>query len=206
MQKTDIFGNTLRIWRTIYYEYVAYRENSVNEDTPSDNLTVDIMFRQQAGLLGRVAVGMGLSADEGQDVLQDVFAGLLEAGPKFEGTEHLRRWLMRVTVNRCIVEFRRRKSRRRRILEFFRRSPRDRTVSAGPEKVTIATEEREAVLEGLDKMDELYRVPLVLKYYCGFNASEIGKSLDLKPGTVRKRLCEGRTLLAKTLLEMGVRP
>ena len=178
----------------------------MNEDTSGENLTVDIIFRQQAGLLGQVAVGMGLSADEGQDVLQDVFVGLLEAGPKFDSTEHLRRWLLRVTVNRCIVEFRRRKSRSRRILEFFRRLPEDRTIQAGPEKVTIATEEREAVLEGLDKMDELYRVPLVLKYFCGLNATEIGTSLDLKPGTVRKRLCEGRTLLAKTLLEMGVRP
>jgi RNA polymerase sigma factor (sigma-70 family) len=178
----------------------------VNEDTSFENLTVDIIFRQQAGLLGQVAVGMGLSADEGQDVLQDVFVGLLEAGTKFEGTEHLRRWLMRVTVNRCILEFRRRKGRSRRILEFFRRRPEDRTVSAGPEKVTIQAEERDVVREGLGKMDELLRVPLVLKYFCGMNATEIGKTLDLKPGTVRKRLSDGRTLLAKTLLEMGVRP
>jgi RNA polymerase sigma-70 factor (ECF subfamily) len=178
----------------------------VNEDTSFENLTVDIIFRRQAGLLGQVAVGMGLSVDEGQDVLQDVFIGLLEAEPKFEGTEHLRRWLLRVTINRCILEFRRRKSRSRRILEFFRRSPEDSTAQPGPEKVTIATEEREAVLEGLDKMDELYRVPLVLKYYCGLNATEIGNVLDLKPGTVRKRLSNGRTLLAKTLLEMGVKP
>lgn len=178
----------------------------MNEDTSCENLTVDIIFRQQAGLLGQVAVGMGLSADEGQDVLQDVFVRLLEAGPKFDGEEHVRRWLMRVTINRCILEFRRKKRRWRRGREFFRRWSEDRTVSAGPEKVTIQAEERKAVLEGLDKMDELYRVPLVLKYFCGLNATEIGKVLDLKAGTVRKRLSEGRTLLAKALLEMGIRP
>ena len=135
-----------------------------------------------------------------------MFVRLLEAEPKFDGTEHVRRWLIRVTVNRCILEFRRRKSQSRRVLELFRRRSENRTVSAGPEKVTIAAEEREAVLEGLDKMDELYRVSLVLKYFCGMNSTEIGKVLDLKPGTVRKRLSDGRTLLAKTLLEMGLRP
>ena len=177
----------------------------MNEDTSGEHLTVDIIFRQQAGLLGQVAVGMGMSADQGQDVLQDVFVGLLETGTKFEGKEHVRRWLLRVTINRCIVEFRRRKSQSRRILGFFRRSSEERPVSAGPEKVTIQTEERKAVLEGLDKMDELHRVPLVLKYFCGLNATEIGKMLELKPGTVRKRLSDGRTQLATTLLEMGIR-
>jgi RNA polymerase sigma-70 factor (ECF subfamily) len=178
----------------------------VNEDTSGEHLRIDIIFRQQASLLGQVAVGMGLSADEGQDVLQDVFVELLEAGPKFDSTEHVRRWLLRVTINRCILGFRRRKSQSRRILEFFRRSSEDRTVSEEPEKVTIAAEEKDVVREGLGKMDKLLRVPLVLKYFCGMNSTEIGQVLDLKPGTVRKRLSEGRTLLAKILLEIGVKP
>ncbi|MHC4260802.1 MAG: RNA polymerase sigma factor [Planctomycetota bacterium] len=52
----------------------------------------------------------------------------------------------------------------------------------------------------------MLRAPLVLKYYCGLNASEIGKVLELKPGTVRKRLCDGRIVLAKALLQRGIRP
>jgi DNA-directed RNA polymerase specialized sigma24 family protein len=49
-------------------------------------------------------------------------------------------------------------------------------------------------------------VPLVLKYYCGLNATEIAEILELKPGTVRKRLCDGRITLAKVLLQRGIKP
>ena len=178
----------------------------MRDDQSGDGLEFDSVFAGHVGLLGQVAVGMGLSRDEGHDVLQDVFVEFLDGSPQFDNVEHARRWLVRVTVNRCILEFRRKRSRDRKVREFLLRRSQEGVVSAGPEQVTIAAEEREAVREGMDRMDERLRVPLVLKYFCGMNATEIGNLLDAKAGTVRKRLSEGRILLAKALLEMGVGP
>jgi len=177
----------------------------VRDDQSGDGLEFDSVFAGHVGLLGQVAVGMGLSRNEGQDVLQDVFVEFLDGSRQFNDREHARRWLVRVTVNRCILEFRRKRSRNRKGREFLRRQQ-EEVVQASPETKAIRAEEREAVLEGLGKMDELFRILLVLKYFCGMNATEIGNLLDSKAGTVRKRLSEGRIMLAKTLLEMGVGP
>jgi DNA-directed RNA polymerase specialized sigma24 family protein len=79
-------------------------------------------------------------------------------------------------------------------------------AQVGPDQQAARSEQMQAVREGLGKMSELLWAPLVLKYYCGLNAGEIGKVLELKPGTVRKRLCDGRIALAKALLQRGIRP
>jgi len=83
----------------------------VNEDQASDNIEVDLIFRKYSGLLGRVAVGMGLGSDDGQDILQDIYVEALKGTPEFQEAEQVKRWLIRVTINRCILEFRRRKRR-----------------------------------------------------------------------------------------------
>jgi len=75
-----------------------------------------------------------------------------------------------------------------------------------PDKYAIRTEEIEAMRQCLYKMSESLKVPMVMEYFCGLNSNEIGEILKLKPGTVRKRLCKGRIILAETLLQKGIKP
>jgi RNA polymerase sigma-70 factor (ECF subfamily) len=178
----------------------------VNQDKAGNKEQVDHVFRRQAGLLQQVAVGMGLSADQGQDMLQDVYVKVLGQPPSFAGTEQATRWLMRVTVNRCLLEFRRKRRHDRKLGEISERSVAPENPQYGPDQQMIRAEEAGAVRRALAELSELLRVPLVLKYYCGLNASEIAEVLELKPGTVRKRLCDGRIVLAKVLLRRGIRP
>ena len=178
----------------------------MSEKEALENVRVDVVFRRQVESLQRVAVGMGLSAEQGQDVLQDVYLEVLQRPPKVHGPEEATRWLIRVTINRCLLEFRCRKQYGRKIREIIdQRTEREQT-QVSPEQELARAEEMEAVRQGLGQMSELLRMPLVLRYYCGLNATEIGKVLELKPGTVRKRLCDGRIVLAKVLLERGIRP
>ena len=43
---------------------------------------------------------------DADDVTQDVFVKLLRSGKRFEGDDHLRYWLVRVTINECKSLFR----------------------------------------------------------------------------------------------------
>jgi RNA polymerase sigma factor (sigma-70 family) len=113
---------------------------------------------------------------------------------------------MRVTVNQCLTEHRRRARHGRRLRDIFHQRAGRKKAQVGPDQQMVRTEEMEAVRRGLGQLGELLRVPLVLKYYCGLNASEIGEVLELKPPTVRKRLCEGRIALANVLLQRGIGP
>jgi RNA polymerase sigma-70 factor (ECF subfamily) len=178
----------------------------VTEDEAVRNVRVDLVFSQEVERLQRVAVGMGLRADEGEDMLQDVYLKILDRPPKCRGTDQAKRWLMRVTLNQCLSELRRRKLRGQKLREVFEKWAQRTQSRNRQDQQMIRTEEIGAVRQALAGLSELLRPPLVLKYYCGLNASEIAQILELKPGTVRKRLCEGRILLAKVLLQRGVGP
>jgi RNA polymerase sigma-70 factor (ECF subfamily) len=178
----------------------------VNEEKALEGVRVDPILGREAERLQRLAVAMGLSASEGQDMLQDVYIKVLEQPPRISETGQAARWLMRVMVNRCILEFRRKRRHEHKVRDIFEQAAARKRPQVGPDQQMIRAEETGAVRRALTELSELLRVPLVLKYYCGLNASEIGAILELKPGTVRKRLCDGRIVLAKVLLRKGIKP
>ena len=155
--------------------------------------------------LRRLVVGMGLSAEDGDDILQDVYLEVVKRPPEARSECQVQQWLMRVVVNRCLLEFRRRKRRRRAASKIIEQWAELEPRSSEPEKQAIRAEEIEVMMECLSEMNELHRVPLAMKYYCGFDANEIGKILKLEPGTVRKRLYDGRIVLAKALSQKGIK-
>lgn len=163
------------------------------------------VFIKQLERLRRLVVGMGFRAEEGEDILQDVYLEVIRRPPKSCGKEEISRWLIRVTINRCLSEFRHRKCRQRAAGEVLLQCSEIKNAPSGPDKMAIRTEEIEAMRQCLSEMGESLRVPLVMKYFCELNSNEIGDILKLKPGTVRKRLCKGRIILAETLLRKGIK-
>jgi RNA polymerase sigma-70 factor (ECF subfamily) len=155
--------------------------------------------------LRRLVVGMGLSAEDGEDILQDVYIEAVKRPPRARSDQGAARWLMRVTVNRCLTEFRRRKRHRRAAGEVLRQWAELEKNSPGPEKKAIRAEEVEAMMQCLCEMNESIQMPLVMKYFCELNSSEIGEILRLEPGAVRKRLHTGRIVLAESLLRKGIK-
>ena len=162
------------------------------------------VFMDHVERLRRLVVGIGLSAEDGDDILQDVYLEVVKRPPNACTDRQAQQWLMRVTVNRCILEFRRRKRHRRaeeRILEQWTDVEQH---SFGPERQAIHAEEIKAIMECLNEMNESIRAPLAMKYYCGLSSSEIGEILELEAGTVRKRLYDGRIVLARALMQKGI--
>ena len=164
------------------------------------------VFIKQVQRLRRLVVGMGLGAEEGEDILQDVYIEAIRRPPKHRGAEELGRWLIRVTANRCLLEFRKRRHHQQAEVEVLQQWTKMKNAPLGPDKRAIHIEEIEAMRQCLSEMNESLRVPLVMKYFCELNSNEIGQILELKPGTVRKRLCKGRIILARTLLRKGIKP
>jgi len=169
----------------------------------SESSLVDI-FIAELGRLKRIIAGMGLSASDAEDVLQDVSVQALKWAGKFQSRGQSVRWLIKVTVNRCLTEHRRRRSFRRRASEILKRRSENKTDLTA-EKVIVA-EELEIVRECLQGLDDSLLTPMVLRYFCQLNSTEVGEILGLSPSTVRSRLREARMILAKRLVERGVGP
>lgn len=163
-------------------------------------------FNHEQNLLRRIAVGMGLSRLDVDDVLQDVYLAALKQPEKYRKPEDLRGWLVRVTVNLCTLEYRRRKRFRQKAKEILKRRLGNKKAAENPAQQAIRQEELEAVQLTLRHLDETLLAPLVLKYFCDLNSNEIGETLQLNSSTVRSRLRDGRIKLAQKLRIKGIKP
>jgi RNA polymerase sigma-70 factor (ECF subfamily) len=103
------------------------------------------------------------------------------------------------------LEYRRRKRHRRAADQVLQQWTELKKNPSEPDKQAIQTEEIEAMMQCLSDMNESIRMPLVMKYFCDLNSNEIGDILDLEPGTVRKRLYDGRIALADAMLRKGIK-
>ena len=87
----------------------------------SSKLKLMDVFYAELGRLKRIAAGFGLSASDGEDVLQDVSIKVLERSGENRTHQEYIRWLTKVTVNRCLTEHRRRRSYHRQPHEILKR-------------------------------------------------------------------------------------
>ena len=184
-------------------DFSAEADQTAGEQTSKSNLDI---FLAELGRLKRIVAGFGLSASDGEDVLQDVSIQALKQSGKYRTREDDVRWLIKVTVNRCLMEHRRRRSFRRRACEILKRQTETKTHSSRVDDKVIVAEELEIVRESLQKLDDSLLGPVVLRYFCDLNSKEVGQILGLNPSTVRSRLREARMILARRLLERGVEP
>ncbi len=171
----------------------------------SDINFVDI-FLAELGPLKRIVAGMGLSASDAEDILQDVSIRALEQPGRSRTKEQCVRWLIKVTVNRCLTEFRRRQRFRRKASEILKRRSETKADLTTSGHNVIVAEELEIVRECLLELDETLLPPIVLRYFCGLDSREVGEILAMSPVTVRSRLRKARMILARRLIKRGIEP
>ncbi len=165
------------------------------------------VFLRERERLRRIAAGMGMDRADTEDVLQDVSVQVLRHASPLEQEDAMIRWLIRVTVNRCLTEHRRRF--RHRASRILRRRPEMAENltggSGGAEHVSIS-EELEVVRRTLTELNPELLLAVVLRYFCDMSSNEIADSLGWNASTVRGRLREARLLLAGKLLQRGIEP
>ena len=140
-------------------------------------------FKQFTDTVYRVALHNTVNFSDAEDVTQEVFIKLLETNKVFRDSEHIKAWLIRVTINLCRDKMR--KSGREALVE-----------NVFPYQ---SSEEKTDVLEAVRSLPEKYRNTIYLHYYEGYTAKEIGKILDAKENTVLSWLSRGRDALRKEL-------
>ena len=184
-------------------DFGGYVDRTAGKRSSKPNL-VDIFVAERLRLR-RIAAGMGLTASDTEDVLQDVSIKALKGPSELENEKHCTRWLIRVTVNRCLQEHRRRRTFKRRARQILERR-RQSNAASNPGEQAIEAEEIEIVRLNLQKLDETLLPPLALRYFSGLNSQEIAGILDLPASTVRSRLRDARMILARQLLKRGIEP
>lgn len=135
----------------------------------------------------RLALSRTKSREHAEDISQDVFVKLLSNTKKFESEEHLKAWLLRVTIN---------------LTKDLFSSHWYRTTDELDENVTYETSEENGVMEAVMKLPQKYRTVIHLHYYEGYRVEEIALITKASTGTVKSQLHRGRQML-KTIMEEG---
>jgi len=160
------------------------------------------VWDEAASELSRLVRAMGIERDSVEDVLQDVYLTAWQKRPCGADRIELRRWLFRITVNRCNLRHRRKK-RWRSVLTAVTRHWIASPAENEAEEIANRNEERKLVHQALDALEPHLRSVLVLRYFLELDSKEIGRVLDVPDSTVRSQLHSGRKRLAQALRQAG---
>ena len=151
----------------------------------SDTDKAEEIIRKYADMIYRVAYQNVQNKADADDIFGDVCVIVLTKSPPQDSEEHLRRWLITVTINRC-----------RNVRKSFWRS---RVDSLDDHAELTSSEQREVMAE-LQRLPENYRNVVYLYYYEEYTIAEIGEILCKSPNTVATWLRRAREKL-KAILE-----
>lgn len=145
------------------------------------------IVEKYADMIYRIAYQKVLNRYDAEDIVQDVFVKLLSSKSYFRDEEHIKAWLIRVTINLCI--------------NYNKSLAKQKTVSV--EQLDIPfTQQETGVLEELYLLPEDERNILYLYYYEGYKIREIAKILRQKQNTINSKLTRARNKL-KRIMEVN---
>ncbi len=147
----------------------------------------------------RVAAALVGVADA-EDAAQEALVRGWQAWSSLRDRSSMRAWLLRITVNVCRDWQRGRFGTRRRLVESLDLGSDADPIALlgsdpGASDHAAALDLRQAV----NSLDPDYRLVVVLRYYVGMDASEIGDALGIPAATVRTRLRRALALLREYL-------
>lgn len=135
-------------------------------------------------MIYRLAVSQTKSKVHADDVVQEVFLRYLKSDKVFENDEHIKAWLIRVTIN-C--------SR-----NVFTDSWTKKTVPLS-EELVFNTEEKSDVYYAALELPQKYRTVIHLFYYEDLSVAQISQYLKVKESTIKSQLSRAREMLRNKL-------
>lgn len=150
--------------------------------------TKELVSLYQSNLFA-IAFNVCKNAQDAEDIVQDTFIQYYISKKEFDNEQHLRAWLIRVTVNKA-------KNANR---TFWRQNK--LSLEDYMESLTFETPEDERLFETVMSLPEKYRIVIHLFYYEDYAVREIADILKLSESNVKVRLSRGREMLRKILKE-----
>lgn len=156
-------------------------------------------------LVARV-LGLGATADDVDDVAQEVFIQAWRALPKFRQDAQFSTWLYRIATNMAIKQWHRNKRRAQTVSE----EELPNTVRAAlaimepsPEDVAAQRARDKALRVAIDRLPEKQRTVILLHYFEEYTCEDIGAMLGCSVGTVWSRLHYGCRKLRDAVSWLG---
>jgi RNA polymerase sigma-70 factor (ECF subfamily) len=133
-----------------------------------------------ADMIFRIALIQLKNWHDAEDIVQRVFIELYETWPSFDSEEHIKSWLIRVTIHRC--------------KDCLKSAWRRRTVPLNEEILGIEHEVSD-ITRAVLSLSPQNRQVIVLHYYIGYSINEIAALTGKKASAVATMLHRTRKKL-----------
>ena len=167
---------------------------------------------QYKDMVWRTALSTIKNRSEAEDVFQDVFVQLVRHIGNIENEQHLKAWLLKVTINRCRSVSKTVWKTRVRSYEELREEAGDAVEPSTEDEYDLAeesvegfdpstaeTERGEQVMTALAGLKQDYRIVVHLFYYECLSVKMISKILGLQENAVKTRLSRARDLIRRSV-------
>ena len=147
------------------------------------------LVRRYKDMIFRIALNYFGNPFDAEDMVQETLMKLYTTNTVFDSEDHIRHWLIRVTLNLC---------------KNTVRSPwRRRTVSLeeAADLVSFDKPEQSELFQSVMALPEKYRTVLYLFYYEDLSVREIAQMLLVTESSVTTRLSRARRMLKLELME-----
>lgn len=161
------------------------------------------IVQEYSDMVYRIAYSYCKNKEDAEDIYQNVFLKLFDYSKKFMSDEHVKRWLIRVTVNECHSLYLSPWKKRRQDCQNVDLLMEEQTVEAFYEqdKWQIETEGGE-VADLLKSLSKKYSTVLYLYYYEEYSTKEIARILGKRESTIRTQLMRGRDELRQYMTDL----
>lgn len=155
------------------------------------------LFRRYEARIYRLAVTILRHERDAEDAVQDVCLRVFERIKRYRAESSFDTWLTAIIVNVCRDRLRRQKVRRALPLGWLHGQASDENVVE-----TVADRmQRQTLWVLVDRLEEKYRLPVILHYHEGLSCAEVAQVLALRTTTVYSRLNTARVQLRAMLRE-----
>jgi RNA polymerase sigma-70 factor (ECF subfamily) len=158
-----------------------------------DRVTFAEAVQQHQDELYGVALRILGDRDAAQDATSRALMKAYRSWERYDQTRPVRHWLLRIAANEAIS------IGRERTRDRDRRASADDALEMPdqgplPDERLVAREERERVRRAVAGLPELYRVPVVLRYFSELSVDEIAAVIGRPSSTVGVQLLRARAL------------
>lgn len=161
-----------------------------------DERTIRTYFEAYADMIYRICFSYLKNSTDAEDALQETFLKLVRQENTFKTDEHVKAWLSVTATNHCKSQLSHWWQKRK---EYD-----DTAINATDEY------EHNDVMDAIMELPPKYKTVVYLRYYEGYNSTEIARILKKPAGTIRSYLHDSKEILKKRLqdpyhLQKGVR-
>lgn len=162
--------------------------------TKEEQITAEAAVDRYADMVYRLALSQMKNKVDADDLFQEVFVRLVSNIEKLESWEHVKAWLIRVTINCAKKHF---DLYWNKNVDYIDDEERVRGEGA------YEPPSEHPVREAVSKLPPMYRTAVHLYYYEELSVAEIAEQTGQKEGTVKSQLHRAREMLRTSLEESG---